>query len=44
LVAASRADVSEATVIVKRVEAHQTRSGNTRFVLIDDSGAGVHDL
>jgi hypothetical protein len=32
------ADVPEATVIVKRVEAHETRSGNTRFVLIDDSG------
>jgi hypothetical protein len=30
--------VSEATVIVKRIEAHKTRSGNTRFVLIDDSG------
>jgi hypothetical protein len=25
-------------VTVKRVEAHKTRSGNTRFVLIDDSG------
>jgi hypothetical protein len=24
--------------MVKRVEAHETRSGNTRFVLIDDSG------
>ena len=26
----------EATVLVSRVEAHKTRSGNTRFVLIDD--------
>jgi hypothetical protein len=25
-------------VIVERIEAHKTRSGNTRFVLIDDSG------
>jgi hypothetical protein len=31
-------DVAEETVTVKRVEAHETRSGNTRFVLIDDSG------
>jgi hypothetical protein len=30
--------VSEAIVLVERVEAHKTRSGNTRFVLIDDSG------
>jgi hypothetical protein len=28
----------EAVVHVERVEAHKTRSGNTRFVLIDDSG------
>jgi hypothetical protein len=28
----------EATVTVERVEAHKTQSGNTRFVLIDDSG------
>jgi hypothetical protein len=28
----------EATVSVERVEAHKTQSGNTRFVLIDDSG------
>jgi hypothetical protein len=28
----------EATVLVSRVEAHKTRSGNTRFVLIDDEG------
>ena len=28
----------EAVVNVERVEAHQTRSGNTRFVLVDDSG------
>lgn len=28
----------EATVVVERVEAHKTQSGNTRFVLVDDSG------
>jgi hypothetical protein len=28
----------EAVVNVERVEAHKTQSGNTRFVLIDDSG------
>ena len=28
----------EETVTVERVEAHQTQSGNTRFVLVDDSG------
>jgi len=28
----------EAVVNVERVEAHQTRSGNTWFVLVDDSG------
>jgi hypothetical protein len=28
----------EAVVNVERVEAHQTQSGNTRFVLVDDSG------
>jgi hypothetical protein len=30
--------VAEATVTVRRVEAHKTRSGNTRFVLTDDAG------
>jgi hypothetical protein len=30
--------VAEATVTVERVEAHKTQSGNTRFVLVDDSG------
>jgi len=30
--------VSEAIVTVTRVEAHKTRSGNTRFVLIDEAG------
>jgi hypothetical protein len=30
--------VAEATVTVRRVEAHKTRSGNTRFVLTDDDG------
>jgi hypothetical protein len=30
--------VAEATVRVERVEAHKTQSGNTRFVLVDDSG------
>jgi hypothetical protein len=30
--------VPEAIVKVERVEAHKTQSGNTRFVLIDDSG------
>lgn len=28
----------EAVVHVERVEAHKTQSGNTRFVLVDDSG------
>jgi hypothetical protein len=28
----------EAIVKVERVEAHKTQSGNTRFVLVDDSG------
>jgi hypothetical protein len=28
----------EATVTVERVEAKKTQSGNTRFVLVDDSG------
>jgi hypothetical protein len=28
----------EAVVNVERVEAHKTQSGNTRFVLVDDSG------
>jgi hypothetical protein len=28
----------EAIVNVERVEAHKTQSGNTRFVLVDDSG------
>jgi hypothetical protein len=28
----------EANVTVERVEAHKTQSGNTRFVLVDDSG------
>ena len=28
----------EATVTVERVEARKTQSGNTRFVLVDDSG------
>jgi hypothetical protein len=28
----------EETVNVERVEAHKTQSGNTRFVLVDDSG------
>lgn len=28
----------EAVVHVERVEAHKTQSGNTRFVLIDESG------
>jgi hypothetical protein len=28
----------EAIVTVERVEAHKTQSGNTRFVLVDDSG------
>lgn len=28
----------EAVVTVERVEAHKTQSGNTRFVLVDDSG------
>jgi hypothetical protein len=30
--------VADATVTVSRVEAHKTRSGNTRFVLTDDAG------
>jgi hypothetical protein len=30
--------VAEASVTVKHVEAHKTRSGNTRFVLTDDNG------
>ena len=28
----------EDTVTVERVEAHKTQAGNTRFVLVDDSG------
>src|ERR671934_1889292 len=30
--------MAEATVTVERVEAKKTQSGNTRFVLVDDSG------
>lgn len=30
--------MSDAVVTVARVEAHKTQSGNTRFVLVDDSG------
>ena len=30
--------MAEETVIVERVEARKTQSGNTRFVLVDDSG------
>ena len=31
-------EMPEETVNVERVEAHKTQSGNTRFVLVDDSG------
>jgi hypothetical protein len=30
--------MAEAIVVVDRVEAHKTQAGNTRFVLVDDSG------
>jgi hypothetical protein len=30
--------MADQIVVVERVEAHKTQSGNTRFVLVDDSG------